>query len=62
LFQVSVGPGSLDLTRREFELLRLLAHARGTAMRREEIYLSVWGYGMVRGDGGVLRRCHLGPP
>jgi DNA-binding response OmpR family regulator len=53
LFQAFVGADSLELTRREFELLRLLGRARGTVMRREEIYLSVWGYGMAHGDRSV---------
>jgi DNA-binding response OmpR family regulator len=53
LFQAFVGPDSLDLTRREFELLRLLARARGIVMQREQIYLTVWGYGMAHGDRSV---------
>src|SRR5438105_8131083 len=36
-FQAFAGGHSLDLTRREFELLQLLADARGTVLQREEI-------------------------
>ena len=53
LFQAFVGADSLDLTRREFELLQLLARARGTVLQRDEIYHSVWGYGMAHGDRSV---------
>jgi DNA-binding response OmpR family regulator len=41
------------LTRREFELLQVLVAARGCVVKREEIYLQVWGYRMVRGDRSV---------
>jgi DNA-binding response OmpR family regulator len=53
LFQAFVGPESLELTCREFELLELLMRSRGTVMQREEIYRSVWGYGMAHGDRSV---------
>jgi DNA-binding response OmpR family regulator len=52
-FQVHVGDQSLDLTRREFELLRLLAGATGKVLTREEIYEQVWGYRMAHGDRSV---------
>jgi DNA-binding response OmpR family regulator len=52
-FQAFVGSASLDLTRREFELLQLLADARGTVLQREEIYQRVWGYAMAHGDRSV---------
>jgi DNA-binding response OmpR family regulator len=52
-FQAFVGPQSLDLTRREFELLQLLADSRGTVLQREEIYQRVWGYAMAHGDRSV---------
>src|SRR3954447_18381449 len=52
-FQAFVGAQSLDLTRREFELLQLLADARGTVLQREEIYQRVWGYAMAHGDRSV---------
>ena len=44
---------SLDLTRREFELIRLLAEAAGQVLQREEIYQRVWGYAMAHGDRSV---------
>jgi DNA-binding response OmpR family regulator len=52
-FQAFVGGVSVDLTRREFELIALLADARGQVMQREEIYQRVWGYAMVHGDRSV---------
>jgi DNA-binding response OmpR family regulator len=52
-FQAFVGDQSLDLTRKEFELLHLLAQAEGRVLEREEIYQRVWGYTMVRGDRSV---------
>ena len=48
-----IGGGSLDLTRREFELLQLLAGARGQVLEREAIYQRVWGYAMAHGDRSV---------
>ena len=52
-FQAFVGGASVDLTRREFELIELLAEAEGQVMQREEIYQRVWGYAMVHGDRSV---------
>jgi len=52
-FQAFVGEGSLELTRREFELIELLAAAEGRVLEREEIYERIWGYTMVRGDRSV---------
>jgi len=52
-FQAFVGGVSADLTRREFELIQLLADANGQVMQREEIYQRVWGYAMVHGDRSV---------
>ena len=52
-FQAFVGERSLDLTRREFEVLQLLAEAEGQVLQREEIYQRVWGYAMARGDRSV---------
>jgi DNA-binding response OmpR family regulator len=52
-YQAFVGGTSLDLTRREFELIRLLAEAAGQVLQREEIYQRVWGYAMAHGDRSV---------
>ncbi len=52
-FQAFVNGFSLDLTRREFELIELLAAAEGRVLEREEIYSRLWGYAMVRGDRSV---------
>jgi DNA-binding response OmpR family regulator len=52
-FQAFVAGNSLDLTRREFELLQLLADASGQVLERETIYQRVWGYAMAHGDRSV---------
>src|SRR3954471_254684 len=52
-FQAFVGGHSVDLTRREFELLQLLSEAAGQVLQREEIYQRVWGYAMAHGDRSV---------
>jgi DNA-binding response OmpR family regulator len=52
-FQAFAGGRSADLTRREFEVLQLLAHAKGKVLQREEIYQQVWGYAMAHGDRSV---------
>jgi DNA-binding response OmpR family regulator len=52
-FQAFVNGSSLDLTKREFELLQLLAEAHGQVVEREQIYQGVWGYAMARGDRSV---------
>jgi DNA-binding response OmpR family regulator len=45
--------GSIRLTRRERQLLQVLAEAAGRPVAREEIYRRVWGYAMARGDRTV---------
>ncbi len=52
-FQAYVSGRTLDLTRREFELLNILAEASGKVLEREEIYRRVWGYEMAHGDRSV---------
>jgi DNA-binding response OmpR family regulator len=52
-YQAFVGGRSLGLTRKEFELLELLAGARGKVLERDEIYQAVWGYAMAHGDRSV---------
>jgi DNA-binding response OmpR family regulator len=52
-FQAFATGRSLDLTRREFEVLQLLAQAKGKVIQREEIYQRVWGYAMAHGDRSV---------
>jgi DNA-binding response OmpR family regulator len=52
LHQVFVGEVSLDLTAREFQILRLLSQS-DRVLRREEIYERVWGYAMAHGDRSV---------
>jgi DNA-binding response OmpR family regulator len=43
----------LGLTRREREVLHVLAESLGRVVRRENLYRRVWGYAMARGDRSV---------
>jgi DNA-binding response OmpR family regulator len=52
-FEAYAGTKPVGLTRREFELIELLANAQGRVLEREEIYRRVWGYEMARGDRSV---------
>ncbi len=52
-FQAFVGGQSVGLTRREFELLQVLASSNARVIEREDIYQSVWGYAMAHGDRSV---------
>jgi DNA-binding response OmpR family regulator len=52
-FQAYVGGESLEFTRREFELLGVLAEHAGKVLERDEIYRRVWGYSMIHGDRSV---------
>jgi len=52
-FQAFVAGRSLELTRREFELVQVLADASGRVIEREDIYQQVWGYAMAHGDRSV---------
>jgi len=52
-FQAFARGVSIDLTRREFELIALLSAAGGRVLEREEIYQRVWGYTMAHGDRSV---------
>ena len=52
-FQAFANGASIDLTRREFELIALLSGAGGRVLEREEIYQRVWGYTMAHGDRSV---------
>ena len=52
-FEVLASGKSVDLTKREFELLLLLAQSDGRVLARHDIYQRVWGYAMARGDRSV---------
>ncbi len=52
-FQAYVASQSIELTRREYELLHVLAQAKGRVIEREVLYQSVWGYAMAHGDRSV---------
>ncbi len=53
MFEAFVGGRAIGLTRREFELLQLLAASQGRVVQREHIYERVWGYHMAHGDRSV---------
>jgi DNA-binding response OmpR family regulator len=53
MFEAFVGGRPIGLTRREFELLQLLAGSSGRVIERERIYERVWGYSMAHGDRSV---------
>ena len=44
--EVRVNSQKLVLTRKEFELLALLAANEGEILRREELMMRIWGYSM----------------
>ena len=52
-YQAFVSGQSIGLTRREFELLQLLAEHSGRVLERDEIYRRIWGYAMIHGDRSV---------
>jgi len=52
-FDAYAGEEPAMLSRKEYELLRLLASADGRVLERDEIYQRVWGYTMARGDRSV---------
>ncbi len=52
-FDAYAGQEAAALSRKEYELLTLLASAEGRVLEREHIYERVWGYSMVRGDRSV---------
>ena len=47
------GGRDLMLTRREREVLEVLADSAGRTVRREVLYRRVWGYAMARGERSV---------
>ena len=51
--EASWDGNDLMLTRREREVLEVLAERAGRTVRREVLYRRVWGYAMVRGERGV---------
>jgi len=52
-YQAYISGSTLDLTRREFELLETLSQSEGSVIERGEIYRRVWGYEMAHGDRSV---------
>jgi DNA-binding response OmpR family regulator len=52
-FQAFVCGHSLELTRREYQLIELLSRAEGEVLPRERIYESLWGGEMIRNDRSV---------
>lgn len=57
--KVSNGEEIVDLTTKEFELLMMFVHKKGTAFTREQILTTIWGdnyYGSDRVVDDTLRR------
>jgi DNA-binding response OmpR family regulator len=52
-FEAFVAGSAVGLTRREFELVQVLAEANGRVLEREDVYQRVWGYAMAHGDRSV---------
>lgn len=52
-YEVLAAGRPVDLTKREYELLLLLARSDSRVIPREVIYQRVWGYAMARGDRSV---------
>ena len=52
-YEVLAAGRPVELTKREYELLLLLARSDGRVLQREDIYQRVWGYAMARGDRSV---------
>lgn len=52
-YQAFVAGRSLNLTRREFQLIELLCDADGEILDRELIYERLWGFEMARNDRSV---------
>jgi len=52
-YQAFVRGSSLNLTRREFQLIELLVASGSDILERDFIYESLWGYEMVRNDRSV---------
>lgn len=52
-YEVLAAGRPVDLTKREYELLLLLARSDSRVIPREDIYQRVWGYAMARGDRSV---------
>jgi DNA-binding response OmpR family regulator len=52
-FDVYVGDRPASLSRKEYELLHMMAAAEGQVLEREDAYQRVWGYTMARGDRSV---------
>jgi DNA-binding response OmpR family regulator len=52
-YQAVCAGRPLELTRREFDLLAVLAQSAGQVIERADIYQRVWGYAMAHGDRSV---------
>ncbi len=52
-YEVLAAGRAVELTKREYELLLLLARSDGRVLSRDDIYHRVWGYAMARGDRSV---------
>lgn len=52
-YQAFVADSSLNLTRREFEMVELLTSAEGEIVGRELIYERLWGHAMLHNERSV---------
>ncbi len=52
-YDAFVAGTPVGLSRREFEILHLLALADGRILSREDVYVRVWGYAMAHGDRSI---------
>lgn len=49
-YEVYQDGKQIDVTKKEFQLLHLLASKPGKVFSREEIYSKIWGYSLIVGD------------
>jgi len=49
-FEVTIGEKSIELAKKEFKILELLASTPGRVFSREEIYRKVWGSEIIVGE------------
>lgn len=53
---VKIGEKSIDLTKREFDIVELLAHHAGQVFSKEQIYEHVWGFDSEGDSATVVER------
>lgn len=53
---VKIGENNIDLTKREFDIVELLAHHAGQVFSKEQIYEHVWGFDSEGDSATVVER------